>query len=980
MLELVLGYLLPVVVLISVVFMLFRLRLFSSKEVWGKIPLLLGGVLLVLVAAWQTIKGASSYSDWFIAAAYPYLDLVQFALFLLGLVLTVVGISLYADSWHTRKEEIENREQKLSILDDLQRDARDPYQLLELLNISIKEIVAHLPECAGAVFLLNRSRRQFVLGSSVGLTKQETASLEYYPLERNIVSQAVDLGDPLVAGGFEFVDRTGTTTKSRFNSCLVLPLISGTEKIGGIILFTEQMQFFGNAEIRYLSPVAEWLAEKIKSARLSRQLSLARNDIEKHQSTHMDLTSRLLSAANALSSHEPVTAFCRNLAGLASSDSVHLYGLVNSTLHLYGGSEPLERMSENYKTALVDALGRQKPLIVNQEAVTDEGRSYIAFSSLIFPLDNDRRGDALLLRKESGSFQVTDAELKNTEIFARLAAIVLEQIDSHRLDITRRKGFQKILQLLRFDDTPPGKEDWSFFVRHLSDVLPSQSAAVVFVREPDGSFKARAGFPTELDELTSLTVQPGEGDIGQVTAGFEPIFTFGRSKVSERLETYQASNRKTLYKLFEGRQSPAFMAICPIADMGEIAAVTAIFLFDVSENERGEWERLITLTVGLYSTRLTVRELLRRGQETTGPSMPMPDNLDEAINRLNNHLSAVIGSAELASTGADLPEGIRTHFERIISEAEQAAGFLRHSLGQMKPRTKPRAASGLADSGSVNDVVVALLKACHVSENLYMLGGRPREVNVSLTPVETVELANETIRNLAEEALSRFASLVRDEDIITIATYKRARHVYLDISRHHKNLPSVESVAGFGDYQSASEVLRYRPTDTFLQHVVDRDCSYSFDRFGQVPSYLSFKFPLKRDTYALDTTSPPKGKVLAIDDQPVILDLISAMCRSLGYDSVTASSAEEGVRLASATAFDLVLTDLAMPGMSGLEVARRIQQVHPQTPIILVTGWEANVSRAELGASGITDILYKPFRIEQLTEIIQSVISSQPLS
>jgi len=978
MLQLLFGIMFPLVVLAAFIFLVFRLRLFSRDEVSGKFPFLFGGILLVLTSGWQTVKGFTGYSEWFLEAVYGYLDLAQYTLFLLGVIQIVVGISMYVSSWQMRKEEIDNREQKLSILDDLQRDAREPYQLMELLNISIKEIVAHLPECAGAVFLLNRSRRQFVLASAVGLTKQETSSLEYYPLERNIVSQSVDLGDPLIAGGFDFVDRSGDVIESRFNSCLVLPLISSMAKIGGIILFAEQAKFFGNTEIRCLAPVAEWLAEKIKSARLSRELSQAKNDVEKQRGKYLDLVSRLLSTVNAFSSHEAVSTFCQSLVGLASNQSVHLFGLLNGTFHLYGGSDTLEPMSESYKTALVDALDRQKPLIVNQEAVTDEGRSYIAFSSLIFPLGGNRNGDALLLRRESGPFKVDDADLKNIEIFAQFAALVLDQTDSHQLAITRRKGFQKILQLLRLSDTASDKEGWDIFVQNVADILPSQKAIVIFIREPDGSFKACDGFPIERDGLASFTVLPGEGDIGRPSSGVEPTFTFGRSNVSQRLEAYEKTNRDAFYNLFHERQVPIFMATCPIMDVTEVVAVIAIFLFDIPESERGEWERLITLAVGLYSTRLTVRKLLHRGRETAESGIFLPHNLDEVINRMNNHLSAVIGSAELVSTTGGVPEGTRAHFDNIIAEAERAANFLRDSLGQMKPGANLQI-SNRVETGSVNDVLDAILKSSHVSENVYMIGGRPREINVSLTPVENVELANDAIHSLAEEALNRFASLVQDEDVITITTYRRGRYVYLDVSRHQKNFPSVEPVAGFGEYQAAVEVLRFRPADTFLQHIVDSNCAYSFDRFGRTPSYLSFRFPVKRDTYTVDT-KPPKARVLAIDDQPVILDLISAMCRSLGYDPMAASSGEEGIKLASESSFDIILTDLAMPGISGLEVARQIRQIHPHTPIVLVTGWEVNISRAEIEASGITDVLYKPFRIEQLTEIIHSAISAKSVS
>jgi len=70
------------------------------------------------------------------------------------------------------------------------------------------------------------------------------------------------------------------------------------------------------------------------------------------------------------------------------------------------------------------------------------------------------------------------------------------------------------------------------------------------------------------------------------------------------------------------------------------------------------------------------------------------------------------------------------------------------------------------------------------------------------------------------------------------------------------------------------------------------------------------------------------------------------MCRSLGYDAVTASSGEEGLRLASQSPFDIVLTDLAMPGISGLEVARRLRRVQPETPVVLVTGDEAACAEA----------------------------------
>jgi CheY-like chemotaxis protein len=116
--------------------------------------------------------------------------------------------------------------------------------------------------------------------------------------------------------------------------------------------------------------------------------------------------------------------------------------------------------------------------------------------------------------------------------------------------------------------------------------------------------------------------------------------------------------------------------------------------------------------------------------------------------------------------------------------------------------------------------------------------------------------------------------------------------------------------------------------------------------------------------------------LLAIDDQSVILDLIAAMGQSLGYEVQTASTGEEGLKLAEAGRFDVILTDLALPGISGLEVARRISRVQPNVPIILVTGWATEMGAEERRRAGIREVLYKPFRIEQLTALVQSLIPS----
>ncbi len=971
MVEAIFAIVTSLMIVVAVAFLTYRLGFFSADRISGRYAFLIGGTFLLFVSVWQVVKYTTDYDIWFVDEAYPILDVAQLLSFILGVLLAVVGLALYADFWQTRREELSLRDQHLSILNSLQDDARQPYQTVELLGISIREIVSHLPETAGAIFLVNRSLRQLVLTSSVGFTKQETAFLERYPFGQNVVSQAIEMSEPIITGNFVFVDNAGKSIVSPYNCCLVLPLSSGSEKIGAMLLLSQQSRAFTRAEIRYLSPVANWLAETIKSSRLSKDLAHARTESGNLSELYSNFTNRVLSSTDAFSSSEVLTAFCRSLVGLAGSQSVQLLGMKSGMLRFYGGSQPQIDLSENYKTALIEALDRRKPLIINQEASGDEGRTYIARSTLLYPLGEHPEMTAILFAKDGSPFRISDDELKVMEVYSRLARLTLQQNEMHRLDVTRRKGLDKIVRLLRVDRRVSFESNPGFFVNHLAGVLPVKSVAITFVRQQNGSFKAVDGVNVTDEQLEEIQTLPGEGIVGSVAVDAQTHFISGRNNVVEALRSFDEVNRDNIQKLFGEQGQPNFMAACPIVRVDEIAGVAVFFMFDVSENEKNEWPRLLTLAAGLFSLRLTINDLYEKRTQATGSQTAAPEILGETINKLNNHLAAIVGNAGLAEVRGDLSGELRKHFRSIVDEAERAADLLKTSLGQ--PSTESAQPAVTDRTYQLNDIVDSVLGGSRISDNLHMLAGRPREVSRKFEDVGQITLNSGALRSLFEEAISRFASVAEEDDVITVSTYTREGYVYLDVSRHHRDFPPVQNVAGFGHYQQSAEALKYRPSDTFLKHIGDRPAYYSVDRVSAMPSYLSFKFPVK----GTQSAAPAEGrrpKILAIDDQAVILDLISAMCQSTGYDVKTAETGEEGLELALKEKFDIILTDLAMPGLSGVEIAHEIRKKRPSVPIVLVTGYEVNISRERLDAAGITRVLYKPFRIEQLTEIIETLI------
>ena len=113
-----------------------------------------------------------------------------------------------------------------------------------------------------------------------------------------------------------------------------------------------------------------------------------------------------------------------------------------------------------------------------------------------------------------------------------------------------------------------------------------------------------------------------------------------------------------------------------------------------------------------------------------------------------------------------------------------------------------------------------------------------------------------------------------------------------------------------------------------------------------------------------------KLQVLVIDDDAVVGRSFDRVLSEKGYDVSTALSGEEAMETIENTDFDVVFTDIKMPGMDGLEVTERIKARCPWTPVVVITGYgtEANESKASvLGASGFVRKPLTPEIIESIT-------------
>lgn len=122
-----------------------------------------------------------------------------------------------------------------------------------------------------------------------------------------------------------------------------------------------------------------------------------------------------------------------------------------------------------------------------------------------------------------------------------------------------------------------------------------------------------------------------------------------------------------------------------------------------------------------------------------------------------------------------------------------------------------------------------------------------------------------------------------------------------------------------------------------------------------------------------------KGIIHVIDDEPVIRDVLSQLLTSEGYEVELSSSGEEALDKFSSSSCDVILLDLLMPGMDGIEVLRRIRKIDPVAAVIIITAYASVESAIAAMKIGALDYVQKPFKHDDLLMTIERAVERRRL-
>jgi DNA-binding NtrC family response regulator len=116
-------------------------------------------------------------------------------------------------------------------------------------------------------------------------------------------------------------------------------------------------------------------------------------------------------------------------------------------------------------------------------------------------------------------------------------------------------------------------------------------------------------------------------------------------------------------------------------------------------------------------------------------------------------------------------------------------------------------------------------------------------------------------------------------------------------------------------------------------------------------------------------------RILVVDDEPVVNQSCRRVLGEAGYDVHTTESGRDGLTQACTQEFDLVITDLKMPDLDGMNLIRQLKEQRPDTVIIVITGYGTVSSAVEATRLGVADYIEKPFTPEELSQAVVGALA-----
>ncbi|MFO8239441.1 MAG: response regulator [Dissulfuribacterales bacterium] len=343
----------------------------------------------------------------------------------------------------------------------------------------------------------------------------------------------------------------------------------------------------------------------------------------------------------------------------------------------------------------------------------------------------------------------------------------------------------------------------------------------------------------------------------------------------------------------------------------------------------------------------------------------------------NNSLQGILGNIELALLKDISPE-VRDYLETVKKSSLEAASRI-SQLQRFSGKGKSQTSYKQMSLNGIIDDMVAQTRPLWKDESEKL--GITIEIEKNYAAKElTVDANAEDLRFVLYNLIKNSVQSMRKSGKLTFKTGETETGIYVTVTDTGTGMDEeirarvlqpffttkgFEQGKGLGMSTSYAIVKEHGGDIHVKQTALDKGTSIE----------IILPYSRKKENRPEDDFPGYKNsaKVLWVDDEEVIRDMGKALVKALGHSADVAASGEEALRLLLNNQYDLMITDVGMPNMSGWQLAEKIKGNYPEMKVAVVTGWGTDVSKEEKEKYGVCYVLGKPIDMGQLEYIVAGV-------
>jgi len=408
--------------------------------------------------------------------------------------------------------------------------------------------------------------------------------------------------------------------------------------------------------------------------------------------------------------------------------------------------------------------------------------------------------------------------------------------------------------------------------------------------------------------------------------------------------------------------------------------VKACFL----RNENGIPDRILGI-----SRDLTERRHLEQKFRQTQKMEALGTLAGGIAHDFNNILSSVLGFAELAKLGLNGDEETKKNLDQVLMAGIRARDLVKHIL------TFSRRADAQKDLIQITPLIKECLKFLRASIPVNIEIRQHFEVSDSIVMADLTQI-HQVLMNLFTNAAYamkekggvldfRLRSVeIQACEIIETQELKPGRYLQLVIADTGCGIPKEEVGRIFEPFFTTKKHGEGTGMGLSAAYGIIMDMGGAISVYSEPGMGTTFQVllrehqgdPVKDEASVNYLRLTGRGRILLVDDEASIVDWTRQVLLKLGYTVVSATGSLEALDIFKKTPndFDLVLTDLAMPDMTGIELSGQIKAIQPDIPIILCTGFSEGLTSQIIEANGILDMVMKPVIASELAQVVSKAL------